>query len=274
MPILYRLSDGVYLLLYKWLKYRVKVVRTNIDNSFPTKSTAEKMTIESDFYRILSDYMVEGIKSFTASKNLILSKGSIVKNDEMWAMAAAKKNIIISVGHVGNQELVNLFLSASSEYPFTVKAAFHALANPYFDKMFHRSRERFGSYLFPMKQTYKAMEDQELGRPSSFFLVNDQSAPPHKSYWTTFLHQDTSFYKGMAVSALQYDWPIFFMHVKRTGRGNFELSFKKICDNPAAIGETEILERHVQFLEENINEDPKIWLWSHKRWKHKRPTKS
>ena len=37
------------------------------------------------------------------------------------------------------------------------------------------------------------------------------------------------------------------------------------------MAEHEITEKHTHRLEQDINALPETWLWSHKRWKHKRP---
>jgi Kdo2-lipid IVA lauroyltransferase/acyltransferase len=269
--ILYGISNLLYIVLYKILKYRVAVVRQNIYNSFPQKNYNEKIQLEADFYRILADYMVEGVKSFTISKKQVLKLGTIVPNNDMYALAVQGRNIIISAGHVANQELANLYLSANkNEFPFQVKAAYHSLSNPYFDGLFHRSRTRFGTEMYSMRATYDAIAKQKLNSPFAYILLNDQSAPPQRAHWVQFLQQDTSFYKGMAVFAQQYDMPVYYLHVRRNGRGTFELSFKNIAKQPKTLTNTQILDEHVRLLEANILEDPKTWLWSHRRWKHKR----
>jgi Kdo2-lipid IVA lauroyltransferase/acyltransferase len=271
LSVIYKISNFLFFINYHFVKYRRNVVQQNLKNSFPEKSETELKAIEKNFFRILTDYMVESIKSFTISKKSILSKGIIIENEEMNELAKAGKNIIISVGHVGNQEFVNLFMSASPDFPFSLKAAYHQLQNPYFDQFFYKKRIRFGSEMFSMKASYQAFQNQDLNRPFAFFLVNDQSSPPTKSYWTTFLNQDTSFYKGTEIFAKKYDMPVFFMHLVRPERGHFILSFVKITDEPKLVPDGVILEKHVRLLEKNILEDPPIWLWSHKRWKHKKP---
>ncbi len=271
LSILYKISDFLFYINYNFIKYRRNVVHQNLKNSFPLAFETDILKIEKGFFGILTDYMVEVVKSFTISKKEILTKGTIIENPEMTALAKAGKNIIISVGHVGNQEIVCLYLSAASNFPFTVKAAYHQLGNNYFEKLFYNSRVRFGAEMYTMRDSHHAISLQKHNNPFAFFLINDQSAPPKRSYWTNFLNQDTCFYKGMAVFAKNYDMPVFFMHVKRPKRGHFSLSFEKITTTPTLISEGEILEKHVNLLEKNILEDPQIWLWSHKRWKHKRP---
>ncbi|MBL4708374.1 MAG: hypothetical protein JKY48_08065 [Flavobacteriales bacterium] len=48
--ILYLISDILYLVLYKIIGYRTKVVSQNLRNSFPEKSASEIQKIESEFY--------------------------------------------------------------------------------------------------------------------------------------------------------------------------------------------------------------------------------
>ena len=62
MRMLYVLSDILYFLIYKVIKYRIKVVRRNLAASFPEKSEAERLCIEKGFYHHFADYMVETLK--------------------------------------------------------------------------------------------------------------------------------------------------------------------------------------------------------------------
>ena len=64
----YLLSDFVYLVLYRLIGYRVKVVRKNLTTSFPEKSEAEIREIERKFYHRLCDYFVEAVKMRTMSR--------------------------------------------------------------------------------------------------------------------------------------------------------------------------------------------------------------
>ncbi|WP_372651627.1 hypothetical protein [Draconibacterium sp.] len=44
-----------------------------------------------------------------------------------------------------------------------------------------------------------------------------------------------------------------------------------LVDNPAQTDDREILLRYIEKMEEVIKSNPEYYLWSHKRWKHKRP---
>ena len=62
MWALYILSDILYVLIYKVVRYRVKVVRQNMKASFPDKSDTELRRLEREFYHHFADYVVETIK--------------------------------------------------------------------------------------------------------------------------------------------------------------------------------------------------------------------
>ena len=47
-----------------------------------------------------------------------------------------------------------------------------------------------------------------------------------------------------------------------------------VADNPSTMTEDEILEIYTHKLQENIIEQPEVWLWSHRRWKLKKPVEA
>ncbi len=62
LPVLYLISDGLCFIFHRCLHYRAKVIRENLATSFPEKSADEIARIEKEFYRQLSDNIVESIK--------------------------------------------------------------------------------------------------------------------------------------------------------------------------------------------------------------------
>jgi KDO2-lipid IV(A) lauroyltransferase len=45
------------------------------------------------------------------------------------------------------------------------------------------------------------------------------------------------------------------------------MTFIPICRNAAESTPEDIMRKYFDLLEEEINETPYNWLWSHKRWK-------
>ena len=89
--------------------------------------------------------------------------------------------------------------------------------------------------------------------------------------WTTFLNQDTAFLYGAEHFARQYNYPVIYYTVRRVRRGHYEITFSHFCDNPQEVPQYSIVEKYARTLERQIQEQPEYWLWSHRRWKLKRP---
>ena len=60
------------------------------------------------------------------------------------------------------------------------------------------------------------------------------------------------------------------MDVKRIKRGYYESAFRLVCEYPKATPEFELTETYTRMMEETILRNPAYWLWTHKRWKHKK----
>mgnify|MGYP000354730086 FL=1 len=82
--------------------------------------------------------------------------------------------------------------------------------------------------------------------------------------------RDTIFFDGGEKLALRCNLPVYFVRMERLQRGRYQMSFEPIYDGVEEVAEYEITERYVRRLEAMICEHPELWMWSHRRWKHKR----
>jgi KDO2-lipid IV(A) lauroyltransferase len=102
-------------------------------------------------------------------------------------------------------------------------------------------------------------------------FIADQTPQPETAYWTTFLNQDTPVFKGTEVIAKKLNMPVIYATVKRIKRGVYELHAEMLAEHPSETADGEITEMHTRKLERDIIAHPETWLWSHRRWKHKKP---
>lgn len=252
-------------MVYYIIGYRKNVVRQNLQRSFPEKSTAELLKIEKDFYKYIVDFFLEMLKCVTISQKELKKRWSIENDKILDELLSEERNIIVTAGHFGNHELANLALSFLIKY--RVKAVYRPLNNSYFDKFFYDFRSKFGTIMISMANASKEIAKTENFN-YAFFLVNDQSPPPERSYWTTFLNQETGFFTGIERFARQYDMPVVYMCINRLSRGNYKVNVELISKTPNTLPEGELLEIHARKLERDIKVNPSIWFWSHKRWKY------
>ncbi|MFW6310595.1 MAG: lysophospholipid acyltransferase family protein, partial [Prolixibacteraceae bacterium] len=92
----------------------------------------------------------------------------------------------------------------------------------------------------------------------------------HK-FWMKFLNQEALFYPGPASISRRFNYPVLFQRIEKIARGKYKVSFELLFENPEEKSNTEIMRQFILKMEEVIREKPEYYLWSHKRWKHKRP---
>lgn len=174
------------------------------------------------------------------------------------------------MGHLGSWELGGGYFSQLPLHQLYV--IYHPLANKYYDRLFYRMRTRLGTKLYPMKGTFRGMIKNRKEVTATAFIA-DQTPSPGNAHWMTFMNQDTAVFKGTETIARKLDYPVIYMSVIRENRGQYKLHSELLAEHPQELSENELTELHTRRLEQDIINYPETWLWSHRRWKHKRPAK-
>jgi KDO2-lipid IV(A) lauroyltransferase len=269
-PVLYLFSDLVFFLLYTVFGYRKDVVHQNLRNSFPDKSEQEIRALGKAFFRHLCDMILEIFKTLTIRPETMLRRCALTPGaKELFdRLYEEHKSVIFVMGHMGNWEWGgNSFSLVCRQQLYVI---YHPLQNKYFDGLIYRMRTRFGTKLIPMKNTFKEMLGNRKTVISATAFIADQTPRPENAYWTTFLNQDTPVFKGTEVIAKKLNMPIVYVSITKPKRGHYEMDAEMLLENPADTPDDYISELHTRRLERDIIAHPEIWLWSHKRWKHKR----
>jgi KDO2-lipid IV(A) lauroyltransferase len=267
--VVYRIADIFYFLLYYVFKYRRQIVHENLVRSFPEKSPEEISQITRKFYHHLSDLGLETIKYHGMTEKQIDDRLKVHNLDIFEEYYNQGKSIIVLGIHYNNWEW-------SSSMQRNLKAQFLMVYNSTvnhkkMERFLLDTRERFGALSVPTQQTFRiAFEFTRSERPGGLMLVADQTGPAHSQFWTTFLNQETAFFTGPMKIAIKTNQPVIMHHTRRVGRGRYEVFHYKLVENPSDVQPEEILMKYLTKLEEIIREEPAYWLWSHRRWKHKR----
>lgn len=266
--LLYLLSDVMYLLVYRVIGYRKAVVTANLKRSFPDKSQAEIDKIRRNFYRYFCDLSLEIIKSLTISPSSLTKRFTCGDMSAFERFYESKQSVIVVLGHLGNWELCGAYFSQLSLHQLYV--LYHPLNNKDYDRLFYRMRTRLGVRLYPMKSAYRGMVKDRNKLTATAFIA-DQSPRPSNAHWMTFLNQDTAVFKGTESIARKLDYPVIYLSIIRVDRGHYKISSELLAEHPRQLPENALTELHTRRLEKDIIANPEIWLWSHRRWKHKRP---
>ena len=143
--IIYLLSDFIYLIVYYLIRYRRKVVRKNLVNSFPEKSEKEITEIEKKFYKTLCDYFLETVKMRTISEKEIRRRMRFPGIEEMEKDSAAGKSVVMYIAHSMNWEYITSITLHMNYTGAQFAQIYHPLENRFFDDAFIKLRGRFGS---------------------------------------------------------------------------------------------------------------------------------
>lgn len=264
---MYRLSDFVFVLLFHVFGYRRKVVMMNLSNSFPEKSKDELHQIERRFYRYFCDLILETVKSLTITPKTLRKRLTFENIEVVQKHFEQNQSIIIVMGHFGNWELGGARFAIEPMHKLYV--IYHPLKNKYYDRLIYFMRTRLGNGLYPMKDTLRGMIRDRHDVTATAFIA-DQTPSPRGAHWMNFLNQDTPVFIGTGKIANKLNYPVVYAKVLRTKRGHYHITLDDLVTDPSACSSEEIVTKFAHRLEADIRETPDTWLWTHKRWKHKR----
>lgn len=272
LSVLYIFSDILYFLIRYIVRYRVKVVRQNLQESFPALSFEERSRIERQFYRNLADYAVETIKLAHISDEemkhrLVYEDIEIIDN-----LMKSGRSITAYFSHCGNWEWapsITLWSALKPESDAVFAQVYRPLKSKITDEIYLRLRARFGSRSFKKKSVFRDLILLKRdGLVSMTGFMSDQK-PSHgdPTYVTRFLHHPTAMITGTETVARKLDDAVVYMDMYKLSRGKYEIKLRMIAENPNELPPMEITGRYTSMLQETILRNPAIWLWTHKRWK-------
>ena len=267
--VLYRISDFLYFLLRFIVKYRFKVITENLKNAFPEKDDKEICEIRNKFYRHICDIIFESIKIYSISEKEMEQRLKITGTELANEFYDQKRSLIALAFHYNNWEWTSF---VQGKLKHQILSVYNPVrGNNALEKILVHNREKWGSKCVPVHKTARtAMEYKAKDILTGLWLAADQTPPANSKFWTIFLNQETPFFSGPEKLAANGNLPVFFQHTKKVGRGKYVIEYSLLFDNPAEVEQKEILLAYIRKCEEIIREEPAYYLWSHRRWKHKR----
>lgn len=265
--ILYIISDLLSFILYRILKYRLKIVRKNILLCFPKFSKNELNLIEKKFYSHMCDVFIEMIKGLTISRNEIKKRFKFQNIELIQSFQKKSKSVVLICGHFSSWEGM-LSIGLHLDYP--AYGIYTPLSNKYFDKLFSKARERNKSYLL---NRYKALvsirNDFNKKKTALYGFAMDQSPrPSSKTYWKEFLGNKVPVFSGAERVSKEYGFPVVYTSINRYKRGFYSANVSLVSEFPKKTKPNEITDIFYHKLESQIKKDPSQYLWTHNRFKY------
>jgi len=267
--LLYLLSDGFYFITYYIIGYRKKTVRENLALTLPHLSDQERLIIEKKSFQNMCDVFLEMIKTLTISKREMERRYRFKNIEVYYDLEKKGKSIALLCAHYASYEWV---ISINSKISYEGYAVYKKINNRYFDQLVRDIRSKFKATLITTKETIPVISSNFKNKKLGLYgFVSDQS-PRLGSFfhWNIFMGIEVPIHTGGEMLAKKYDMNVIFLRTKKLGRGFYEAEFEVLSENAKEEPNYEITDRFLKWVEQQIYEKPEYYLWTHKRWKHRK----
>ena len=267
--VLYLFSDFVYLIIYYIIGYRKKTVRENIALALPHLSEKERLVIEKKSYQHMCDMFLEMIKTMSISESEMNKRFQFVNLEIYKELEKEGKSIALMCAHYASYEWV---ISINNKINFKGYAIYKRINNKYFDKLVRDIRSKFKANLITTKETIPTIRENFKNNVLGIYgFASDQSPKISSAFhWNTFMGVEVPVHTGAEMLAKKYDMNVVFLKVEKVKRGYYKAQFKTPSKNVNEVPNYEITDEFLKLVEQQIHEAPEYYLWTHKRWKHRR----
>lgn len=263
---LYKLSDVLYFLVYRVVKYRIRVVRDNLAKVFTDKDEHQRAEIERGYYRHFCDVIVETVKLLHISDEEIIKRARLTNPEVVEQLASDGHPIVLYLGHYANWEWVQ---AITLQYRFPKKSSqiYRPVKDVVMNNLMLFLRSRFGNTSIPQKHAFRQLIRMYRNGESFLtgFIADQRPNYGALNHWTRFLRQNTAITTGGEEIGKHIQAHYAYLDIEKVNRGYYRMTCHPIkpVDTQSPCPYTLA---YLDMLEKTIHRQPELWLWSHKRW--------
>ncbi len=266
LPILYLVSDLLYLVARYILGYRKEVIDENLSHAFPEKSEKERLRLRNKFYRNFTDSFAETIKLLSISEKEFERRFQLVNTHFLDEAVTSGTSALLVSGHLFNWEMGVIGINHAIQAP--VETVYLKVNNSFFDNLINTIRTHFGGIVTEKKAFRRTM--LTLAKEPRVVLLGSDQRPPksEKRYKRDFLTRPAVFFEGAEFLSKKMNLHVIYGKMTKIKRGHYRYEMIKLAEPPFdQHQEHSITDKFCEMLEDNIRLQPDLYLWSHKRWK-------
>lgn len=270
-PVLYLISDMVYVLVYYIIGYRKKVVRDNFQLALPHLTPQEKHVLEKRFYHHFCDSFLEMVKTLSITDKEINERFVFTNFEVIHELEAEGKSVSVLIGHYASYEWL-LVMHTHLEKGFKGYGIYKPIKNVYFDNLVKRMRSHFNAELLGIKEVIPTMRhNNRTGEKGFYGFITDQSPMLSSAiHWGKFFGQEVPIQIGGEMLSKKLGLNMAYAKIEKVKRGYYQCTFIKVEGDIKQIPNYDVTDGFMRMLEDQIYKDPAYYLWTHKRFKHRR----
>ena len=187
-----------------------------------------------------------------------------------------RRPVFLLIGHMGNWEWMQECANRV-EAPSVHSAIYHPLHSNIFDRVMKTIRLKRcpQATLIPMKKTAQALIriHKENDTFSCVFITDQRPYRHDLKHWMTFLNQDTPYFVGAEEIGRHVNAKLLTARITKPRRGHYRVDLLDIQPPEESIPSKDnypYMEMFMHLLEQNIKEQPELYLWTHNRWRYQR----
>ena len=268
LGLLYSLADLLAWLAFRVFPYRERIVRENLTKAFPDLDEVGLRALMRAYYQSFAEMLVEVIKAAAMKPDEIRQRVQIVNLELPRALLEQGRSVLLVAAHQCNWEW--MLLGLSLELGFPLDAAYKPLVDSWAEREMKKLRSRFGCRLIPAQNLLSDILKRRDVVRAVAMVADQEPMTSERKHWTRFLNRETAFYMGPEEITRVTRLPAFFIEMRRTRRGYYEMDFLPLLAPGETLPAGELTERYARLVERQIRASPPDWPWSHKRWKLKK----
>ncbi len=270
--VLYLISDSLFYPLYYVARYRRNVTRKNLSECFPDKTDRELNDIEKGFYRFFVDNILETCKMAHMSAKEMGRRMKFININIVNEVLRSGRSISLFLGHYGNWEWISS-MPLHLEKSAVAAQIYHRLDNKDVDRLMLDMRGRMGAVSVEMSNTARYITGLVAAHKVCIvgFIADQSPRRKDSHHYLEFLNHMVPVLTGTEKITKHYGFEAYFAHTRRVKRGFYEVEFVKMTDNPKLLPDFDLTSIYYRLLQNMIEENPELYLWTHKRFRYARP---
>lgn len=240
----------------------------NLRYCFPEKSNQQIQELCKRYYHWMADLFMEIIHGYRASDEEMRQRVRFIHTDEAQDEFIRAGGSICMLGHMGCWEWI-ADIGKQFRPEIHANIVYLKLKSKSADKAFIELRKKRGTEPIEMHRLIREMARRSGGkRVEAYCMLADQKpAPQSLNFQADFFGHPTHFMTGADRLSRRYDYPVVYVHITMPQRGYYEIYPEVITYHPSTTPEGFITREYARLLEQNIRQQPEIWLWTHNRFK-------